>query len=159
MISYTCFWSTSKTCFPLLTSRITIAFPAILTGIFLCYNLAWADEVCGPENVQYVEKVAAEMQQFASKVTKTGNFSIREEYPGDGTALHVISFVDHRKTFFIFRVADFPLASATIMRPSKIIGSYPGLIVLLVQGSIGSCEYNVLFRNAKFIAESTGLKR
>lgn len=37
-----------------------------------CPGLAQADEMCGPSELKHVEGIAAQLQPYASKVTKTG---------------------------------------------------------------------------------------
>ena len=133
---------------------------ALLTALMLmCCDRARADEVCGPSHARYVEKVAAEMQQFAPRVTKTGIFSITEEYPGNGTEILVISFVDRGKTLFVYRVRDDAESTATTISPGKTRRGDPGFAVALIQGSLGSCEYGVFVRDGKFMVSAKGLKR
>ena len=118
-----------------------------------------ADEICSPKDAQYVEKIAAGMQQFAAKVTKTGSFAIKKEYPGNGTAFTIISFVDRGNTLFMNRVKDDADASATEMRTEKTKSGDPGFGIALVQGNLGSCTYSVFVRDTKFVVVSRGLKR
>ena len=88
----------------------------VLTGwVSLCCDQAWGDQICGPAEAQYVEKLVAGMQQFAAKVTKTGRFLINKEYPGDGTEVLVVSFVDRGKTLFVHKILGNPLAAATMI--------------------------------------------
>jgi hypothetical protein len=115
--------------------------------------------MCGPTEAQYVEKLAAGMQQFAAKVTKTGSFLIKEEYPGDGTQVLIISFLDRGKTLFVHRVTGNPLATATTMRPGKIKSGEPGFSIALVQGKLGACEYSTFVHDGKFLVVARGVKR
>jgi len=68
------------------SSAIAAAGAATLTGfLVLCVQPARADAMCGPEDSKYVEKIAAGLQPLAPKVTKTGAFVVKSEYPGDTT--------------------------------------------------------------------------
>ena len=133
----------------------TFLFAILLMGI---QTSSWADQVCGATEAQYVYELVAGMEQFAPKVTKTGAFVIKEEYPGDGTAVLVISFIDSGKMIFDHRVRDASGASATTIRPHKTKDGYPGFAVALTQGHLGKCEYSVAVRDAKFEIVMYGLK-
>lgn len=156
---YRC-WPNSRMPWPPSVSASAAAAAVVAMGL-LCLGceLALADQICGdPGDAQYVAKIAAGMQQFAPKVTKTGGFAIKEDYPGNGTAVLTISFVDRGKTLFVHRVNDYTSASATVMRAGKTKGGEPGFSVALVQGKLGACVYNVFVRDAKFAVVSLGLK-
>ncbi|MDP2028163.1 MAG: hypothetical protein Q8K12_00790 [Thiobacillus sp.] len=133
----------------------TLLFAILLMGI---QTSSWADQPCGAAEAQYVDELVAGMAQFAPKVTKTGGFAITEEYPGDGTAVLVISFMDRGKMVFDHRVRNYPQASTTTIRPHKTKGGYPGFAVALGQGHLGNCEYSVAVRDAKFVVAILGLK-
>lgn len=153
-------WSSSRTPEPPSISGIVAAsLVALTTFTSLCGERAWADQVCGPAEAQYVEKLAAGMQQFAPKVTKTGGFAVKEEYPGDGTEVLVVSFVDRGKSLFVHRLPGNPQATATTMRPGKTKSGEPGFVVALLQGKLGACEYSVFVHDGKFLVASRGFKR
>ena len=132
----------------------TFLFAVLLMGI---QTSSWADQICGAAEARYVYELAAGMEQFAPKVTKTGGFAIKEEYPGDGTAFLVISFMDRGKMIFNHRVRN-PLEASATIRPHKTKGGYPGFDVALRQGHLGECEYSVVVRDAKFVVLIRGLK-
>lgn len=117
-----------------------------------------ADEICGAAEEQYVQKIAAGMQQFAKSVTNTGSFVVNEQHPGNGTAFLLITFNDRGKVLFVHRVQASPQASATTARPGKTKAGDPGLAVSLVQGNLGSCEYAIFVRDGRFVVSSRGLK-
>ena len=133
---------------------------ALLTALVpMCCEQARADEICGPSQARYAERVAAGMQQFAPRVTKTGTFAIKEEYPGNGIEILVVSFVDRGKTLFAHQVRDDAESTATTIRPGKTRGGDPGFAIALTQGSLGACEYGVFVRDGKFVVTPKGLKR
>jgi hypothetical protein len=153
------YWKTSGTPSPSVSPFAAAGAAAAIGLLSMGCDGARADEVCGsPADAQYVAKIATGMQQFAPKVTKTGGFAIKEDYPGNGTAVLTISFVDRGKTLFVHRVADYKSASATVMRAGKTKGGDPGFSVALVQGKLGACVFNVFVRDAKFAVVSLGLK-
>ena len=133
----------------------TFLFAVLLMGI---QTSSWADQICGAAQARYVYELAAGMEQFAPTVTKTGGFAIKEEYPGDGTAFLLISFMDRGKMIFSHRVRNDPGVSVTTIRPHKTKGGYPGFDVALGQGHLGDCEYSVVVRDAKFVVLIRGLK-
>lgn len=146
---------------PRLVSGIAVASFAVLTCLLsIGCGQARADELCGPAGVRYVEKIAAGMQQFAPKVTKTGGFAIKEESPGDGTQVVVIAFADRGKTIFVHRVpvAD-PIVTPTVISPGKTKSGNPEFSVGLIQGNQGACDYSVFIREAKFVVVSRGFVR
>jgi len=95
---------------------------------------------------------------WSSLPPRCGGFAIKEEYPGDGTAALVISFMDRGKMVFDHRVREAPGATVTTIRPHKTKGGYPGFDVALTQGHLGNCEYSVTVRDAKFVVVIHGLK-
>jgi hypothetical protein len=133
-----------------------VVFTALLS---LFSEQANADSLCGPDEARYVDTVVAGLQQFVPKMTKTGRFSVKNEYPGNGTAFVAISFADRGKVLFQHRAAADKSASATVMTPGTTKAGDPGLSVALQQGNLGSCTYGVFVRNGKFVAVSQGLKR
>lgn len=142
-------------------SRIVDAsFAVLICLILLGYDQARADELCGPAEVRYVERIVTGMQQFAPKVTKTGGFAIKEESPGDGTQVLVISFADRGKTIFVHPVpvAD-PTVTPTVISPGKTKSGNPEFSVGLIQGNQGACDYSVFVREAKFVVVSRGFVR
>lgn len=155
------FWSSSRT--PRSPSVLAIAAAGtavVLTGLLALFcEQAYADALCGPNEARYVDTVVAGLQQFAPRMTKTGRFAIKDEYPGNGTAIVAISFADHGKTLFVHRVAADKGASATVMTQGTTKAGDPGLSVALQQGNLGSCVYGVFVRDGKFVAVSRGLKR
>lgn len=120
---------------------------------------ALADEICDLAQQQYVEALAAGMQKFASKLTQTGSFSVKDEYPGNGLSVAVITFVDRGNVVFVHRVTGSKSASATIVRPGKTKSGEHGLSVALTQGSLGNCMYSVFPKDGRFVAAFRGLKR
>lgn len=145
-------WSCVNLPRPRLISGVAAAGLGMLAGLLsLGYDQAKADELCGPEELRYPQKIAAEMQQFAPKVTRSGRFVIKEELSGDGSQRLAISFADHGKTNFVHRVSGDPMATATVMRPGKSKNGTPGFTIALVQGRLGACEYSVFVRDATFV--------
>lgn len=120
---------------------------------------ARADALCGPNEARYVDTFVAGLQPFAPRVTKTGRFAIKDEHPGNGTAVVVISFADHGKTLFVHKVAADQGASATVVTQGTTKSGDPGLSVALEQGNLGSCVYGVSVRDGRFVAVPRGLKR
>lgn len=118
---------------------------------------ARADQICGPAEERYAQRLASAMQRFAARMTNTGTFLVTNEYPGTGT-IHVITFADRGKTIFVHRLSDGVEASATL-RPGKSRAGEPGIGVSIDQGHLGSCEYGVYFHDGKFVVVSRGLKR
>jgi hypothetical protein len=141
-------------------SSIAAASAAVLMGSlsFGCEQ-AWADEVCGPGEAHYAESVAAGLQPFAAKTTKTGHFAFKDDYPGNGSAAVVISFLDNGRTLFSHRVIQYKDATGTAMTPGKTKSGEPGFKLSLLQGTMGACEYGVFVRNQKFVVVSMGLKQ
>jgi len=138
----------------------TLNFSATLIAtlaVALCVS-ARADQVCGAAEEQYTLKLASGLQPFASSVTKTGMFSVKDEHPGNGRTQHVITFTDHGKTIFVHRVSD-GVETTSTLRPGKSKTGEPGIGISLAQGSLGSCEYAVIFREGKFVAVSRGQKQ
>lgn len=131
----------------------------ILGLLSLGPHIVRADSPCQPENndIAYPKGIAAAIQKFAPKVTKTGNFVIKDEFPGEGHFI-VISFVDGGKTLFTHTTRNFELATATEIKAGKTKDGDPGFSVALVQGHLGECRYNVLFRDAKFVVIDKGFK-
>ena len=107
----------------------TFLFVVLLMGI---QTSSWADQICGPAEARHVYELVAGMEQFAPKVTKAGSFAIKEEYPGDGTAFLMISFMDRGKMIFNHRVGN-PIEVSASIRPHKTKGGYPGFDVALTQ--------------------------
>jgi hypothetical protein len=95
--------------------------------------------------------MAAGMQKFAPKMTRTGSFVVKDEYPGNGSSAAVITFVDRGNIVFVYRVNGSKMASATTVRPGKTKSGEPGLSVALTQGSLGDCVYSVVAREGKFV--------
>ena len=119
-----------------------------------------ADQICDPANEEagYVKKIAADMQRFAPKVTKTGIFAFKEEYPGDGTSVWIISFSDRGNNLFMYRLKVDGATELTV-EPDKSIGDGPGFMFVIRQGSLGQCRYSVSVRDAKFVVVDRGLKQ
>lgn len=142
-------------------SGITAASFAVLTCLVsLGCEQARADELCGLAEVRYVEKIAAGMQQFASKVTKTGGFAIKEESPGDGTQVFVVSFAERGKTTFVHRVPVVdPIVTPIVISAGRTKSGNPEFAVGLIQGNRGACDYSVFVREAKFVVASRGFVR
>ena len=126
----------------------------------LGYEPARSDEICDPTNDEaaFVKKIAADMQRFAPKVTKTGTFAFKPEYPGDGTGVGVISFSDRGNNLFVHR---FKVDATTelIVEPDKSKGDGPGFMFVIRQGSLGECRYSVSVRDTKFIVTPRGFKK
>ena len=76
-------------------------------AVTLMFGQARADEVCGPDQARYVAHLVDGIQPFAAKVSRTGAFAVKEEYPGNGEVL-IIPFVDRGKPVFVHRVRDDP---------------------------------------------------
>jgi hypothetical protein len=161
MRGFSRFWSRPS----MLRSPSVVAMAAAGTAVVLAGSLppfceqAHADALCGPDESRYVDTVAAGLQQFVPKMTRSGRFAIKDEYPGNGSAIVVISFADHGKTLFVHRVAADKGASATVLTPGTTKGGDPGLSIALQQGNLGSCTYSVFVRDAKFTVIPRGLKR
>ena len=152
------FWSSSRTFWSRATSfKITATALAITSLLSLYCNQSWADEFCGATEAQYVDELLAGMEQFALQVTRGGSFSIKVDYPGNETAVLVISFKDRGKTLFVHQAHAFPLVDTEI-RPDKTKGGYPGFVVALTQGHLGECEYSVVVHGAKFVVAKSGFK-
>lgn len=132
----------------------TFLFAVLLMGI---QTSSWADQICGPAEARQVYELVAGMEQFAPRVTKTGGFAIKEEYPGDGTAFLLISFIDRGKMIFNHRVSN-PIELAASIHPHKTNGEYPGFDIALRQGRLGECEYRVVVRDSKFVVLILGFK-
>lgn len=121
------------------------------------YEPARADQMCDPSNEEaaYVKKIIADMQRFAPKVTKTGTFAFKPEYPGDGTGVWAISFLDHGSSVFVHKLKYEAYRELTVS-PDKGKGSDPGFMIVIRQGSLGACRYSVAVRDAKFIVTPRG---
>jgi len=119
---------------------------------------AWADAMCGPDDSKYIEKIAAGLQPFAPKVTKTGVFVVKSEYPGDGTGSILVSLVDHGKPVFFHRVSGITALVNLEMRAGKTTGGEPGLLALLGQGNLGECQYSLVVRSGKFVVSPRGFE-
>jgi hypothetical protein len=114
--------------------------------------------MCGPDDSKYVEKLAADLQPFAAKVTRTGAFVVKTESPGDGTSTIVVSLVDHGKSVFVHRISAIGALVDLEMRPGKTTSGEPGLLAVLRQGNIGECQYNVLVQRGNFVVIARGYK-
>ena len=128
-------------------------------AVTLMFGQARADEVCGPDQARYVAHLVDGIQPFAAKVSRTGAFAVKEEYPGNGSEVLIISFVDRGKPVFVHRVRDDPGSTATTIRPGKTQSGDPGFAVELTQGSLGTCTYAAHVRDGKFVVAAKGLKR
>lgn len=126
----------------------------------LAYEPARADEICDPSNEEaaYVKKIAADMQRFAPKVTKTGTFAFKPEYPGDGTGVWAISFLDRGSSVFVHKLKYEAYRELTVS-PDKWKGSDPGFMIVIRQGALGTCRYSVAVRDAKFIVTPRGFNK
>ena len=126
----------------------------------LGYESARSDEPCDPDNHEaaFVKKIAADMQLFAPKVTKTGTFAFKPEYPGDGTAVWVISFSDRGNNLFVHRLKIEGATELTV-ESDKSKGDGPGFMFVIRQGSLGECRYSVSVRDTKFIVTPRGFKK
>lgn len=152
-------WSSLEMIRSLPVSVISAAGAVVLTGLIsLCCEQARADEPCGRNDAQYVEKIATRMQMFGPKVTKTGRFAVTHEYPGDTTSTIVISFVDQGKTLFVHRITGISELTSTEMRPGKTKDGDSGFLVILAQGNIGECQYSMFVHAGKFVVVSRGVK-
>ena len=145
-----------------MTTPITIvrALTVCATAILLLFapDHVWADRVCYSGESKYADKIAGDMQQHNSMVTKTGTFSVNEEYPGDGTELLTIAFSDRGKTLFKHQTRNDPNATATIILSAKTKAGDPAFVVALVQGKLGACEYVFVVRSGQFRVIPLGLK-
>lgn len=123
------------------------------------YEPARADQMCDPSNEEaaYVKKIIADMQRFAPKVTKTGTFAFKPEYPGDGTGVWAISFLDHGNSVFVHKLKYEGFRELTVSQ-DKGKGSDPGFMIVIKQGSLGACRYSVAVRDAKFIVTPRGFQ-
>lgn len=145
-------------------SRFETAVAAVGASVLACLcclspRQAHADAMCGPDDAKYVETIAARLQADASKVTKDGAFVVKNEYPGDGTATIVVSFVEHGKASFAKRITGIAATTPTELRPGKTKTDEPGLLVVLAQGNIGECQYSLLVRGGKFVVMPRGYKQ
>jgi hypothetical protein len=141
-------------------------FPVAAVGVIgltcllsICPGSAWADEMCGPSELKHVEGVAARLQPYASKVTKTGSFVVKAEYPGNATESIAVSFMDHGKPIFVHRITGIAATMPTEFRPGKTKSGDPGMLVVLSQGNIGECQYAMLLRGGKFVVMPRGYKQ
>ena len=121
---------------------------------------ARADEPCQPENneIAYAKGIATSLQKFVPKVTKTGDFVIKEEYSREGTQVIFISFVDSGVTLFTQTAKASIDHTATYIKAGKTKNGDPGFSVALGQGNTGECRYNVLFRDSRFVVIDKGYK-
>lgn len=129
-------------------------FAILLMGIQIS---SWADQICGPAEARYVYELVDAMAQYAPKVTKTGSFAVKEEYPGDGTAFLIISFTDRGNMIFKHRVSN-SIELSAVIRPHKIKSDFPGLDIALTQGRLGECQYSIVVRDGKFVVLIRGFK-
>ena len=75
--------------------KISAVIAGVLASLILLFcEQARADQPCGRDKYQYVEKVATGINIFSTKVTRTDIFTVNEEHPGDTMETLVISFVD-----------------------------------------------------------------
>src|SRR5437762_7831582 len=104
-------------------------------ALFVSSLLIWwcaharADQICEPDS-KYINNLASDLQKVARSVTKAGAFSVKEEYPGDGTGRIVISFADQGKVLFTRTTISDTNTEASI-RPAKTKTGDPGLLVYL----------------------------
>lgn len=151
-------WSSFQMPRSLSVSAISAAGAVVLMGLISFCEQARADEACGRNEAQYVEKIATGMQMFAPKVTKSGRFAVKNEYSGDTTSTIVISFVDQGKTLFAHKITGISALTPTEMRPGKTKDGDPGFLVILAQGNIGECQYSMFVHAGKFVVVSRGVK-
>lgn len=151
--------SSLKVCRSSFVLKTSTVIAGVLTGLIpICSEQARADEPCGRDDYQYVERIASGMQIFASKVTKSGRFTVKEEYPGDTTETIVVSFSDHKEKLFVHKIVGISALTPTEFRPSITKGGDPGFIVILAQGNIGECQYSMFVRNERFVVIPRGVK-
>ena len=141
------------------TRSAAAASSSLAVLLALAFGHAQADDRCGPAELQFAQTIAAGMQPFAIKVTKTGRFAFKDEYSGDGSQRVAISFADRGKTIFVHRIAGDPNATATAMRPGRTKSGELGFTVALVQGHSGACEFDVFVSGAKFVVAPRGFAR
>ncbi|MDE1947127.1 MAG: hypothetical protein KGL43_13595 [Burkholderiales bacterium] len=141
------------------SNRIGADLSVMLCAILPYCKSASSDETCGPSESQCVNSIAGDLQGFAPKMTKSGRFTVKEEYPDGAPATTVLSFLDRGQTAFTRRIAQYDNSTGTAFDPGAKKCGLPGLKVQLLQGTMGACVYYIAFRENRFRVYSSGLKQ